>query len=115
MVWKGHGLAQATRAAALDELRKGLLEDVLPEAQAKCPKDTGLTASSGAVDEVDNGVQISFRSDVMVGGVDLAVWLHENFSYTPRVAGTGPKYLETPFEAKKSDIIARVEARLQKI
>jgi len=110
------------RAAALDEIRKGLEELVLPVAQARCPKDSGLTAESGAVDELEGGkgVQISFKSDVRFdteqwGEVDLAFWLHENFSYTPRVAGTGPKYLEIPFAENSPEILARVEARLQTI
>jgi len=116
MVWKGDGLAGRMREAALQEIREGLEEIVLPEAQAKCPKDTGLTASSGAVDETKNGVKISFKSDVEVKqGVSLVVWLHENMSYTPRVAGTGPKFLEGPFMANAPEVIARVEARLRTV
>jgi len=108
LTWHGAALMKATRKAGIQALRELAVSEILPEAQKNVPKDTGLTASSGSVTDVKNGVIIAFTS-MGEGGFPLAVHLHEDFNYTPRVSGTGPKYLERPFRAKSGGAKKRVE------
>ena len=114
MTWKGVGLANSLIEAGMTALRRGATEKILPEAQRLCPKDTGLTASSGAVSDVRGGVEIHFKS-IAGKGFMLATHLHEDFSYTPRVAGTGPKYLEKPFREHSDKIIEQARKEIGRI
>ena len=114
MTWRGKGLAAAAVEAGIMSLRRVAASKILPEAQRQVPKDTGLTASSGAVFDVPNGVEISFES-LGGDGFPLAVHLHEDFNYRPRVAGTGPKYLEKPFKEHSDEAIKQAREAIKKV
>ncbi len=103
-------IVPAVKQAAKTELYQ-IAEEIMDDSKRIVPVDTGALMSTGHVDlpvDTEKGIEISLGYGGPAAPYALAV--HENLD--PRVhwqrPGSGPKYLETPWNAKKTEISPRI-------
>ena len=86
-------------------------EEIMSDAKEVTPMDTGALVNTGKVDlpVIDGGsvlVTLGFGDE----SVNYALSVHENLNPNVRWKrpGSGPKYLENPFEARKGELAPRI-------
>lgn len=87
--------------------------DLLKEAISRTPIDTGDLRKSGNINSASSGDLVA-----SVGfATPYALRLHESANYTARQSGTGPKYLQNPYNENRAryekDIAEAVKAELK--
>lgn len=86
--WRGDALTARARSAALEVARQ-TAEIIKGESVNRAPLEYGTLRGSATVNSIENGSEISYNTP-------YALVMHEDESYTPSHAGTGPNYLRGP-------------------
>ena len=109
MKWSGSLNFRGAQQAILRGVEAGVEEsadDILADALALVPKDTGELRASAEV-SMENGVAaISF-------GTDHAIYQHERLDYN-HPGGGQAKFLEKPLSAAQKTVGAKVSARVKR-
>src|SRR6185369_10687243 len=109
-------LVPAIRQAVKEEMYQ-FGEEVMSESKSQyVPVDTGALMNTGHVQPpVEDGDRISVTLGYGDEAVGYALKVHENLS--PSVhwkrPGSGPKYLERPFQEKQGELPGRLAAKVR--
>lgn len=97
---------RAGMIAQLDEAT-----EIMTKARARAPHEGGDLEKSGFVRMLGKRIVMGFGG---LAGAYAQRW-HDDLTYTPKKAGTGPNYLSGPLRQAKSGMLARLGARIRQL